>query len=123
MKSIDIEWEGEHYTIPANKTFELGDRIEEVVTLTEISNMQNKPRLRKLAMAYAELLNFAGARVTPQDIFSKMMDGIKGLDEESTTEILESAIGTLLEILMDGAPEGDGSDDGKKPNRSSKAAT
>jgi len=123
MKQINIEWQGEKFTIGEHEAFELGERLEDIVTLAELASMAERPKFRKLARCYAEMLNFAGARVTAEKVHSQMMSEIKGLDENKKTLIVAEAIGTLIEILMDGAPAGEEPDDGKKTNRSSKAAT
>ena len=123
MKKIQIEWQGESFTIGEREAFELGERLEDIVTLAELAEMAQKPKFRKLARCYAEMLNFAGARVTPEKVYTKMMDEIKGLDGNKKTMVVAEAIGTLIEILMDGAPEVSEPDDGKKQNHSSKAAT
>lgn len=128
MKQIKIEWQGASFTISEREAFELGERIEEIVTLSELSDMAQKPKFRKLARCYAEMLNFAGAIVTPAEVHSKMMDEIKNLKGSEKQLVVAEAIGVLIEILMDGAPEGDvsggdDSGDGKKPSRSSNAAT
>lgn len=123
MKQINIEWQGEKFTIGEHEAFELGERLEDIVTLAELASMAEKPKFRKLARCYAEMLNFAGARVTAEKVYSQMMGEIKNLNKEKKTLIVAEAIGTLIEILMDGAPEGEEPDEGKKPNRSSKAAS
>lgn len=123
MKQINIEWQGEKFTIGEHEAFELGERLEDIVTLAELASMAEKPKFRKLARCYAEMLNFAGARVTAEKVHSHMMNEIKGLDESKKTLIVAEAISTLIEILMDGAPTNEEPDDGKKPSHSSKAAT
>lgn len=123
MKQISIEWKGESYTIEENEAFALGERLEDIVTLAELAEMAERPKFRKLARCYAEMLRFAGARVTPEQVHTQMMDEIKGLGENTKAQVVAEAIGVLIEILMDGAPVGEAQDDGKKTSHSSKAAT
>jgi hypothetical protein len=123
MKSITLEWKGEEFTIGEHEAFELGERLEDIVTLAELAEMSARPKFRKLARCYAEMLNFAGARVTPNAVHSQMMNEIKVLDGKQKTLMIAEAVGILLEILMDGAPEGEEPQEEKKGNHSSKAAT
>ena len=115
MNTLKIEWKGETLTINENEAFEVGERIEEIVTLSELAEMGNKPKFHKLARCYAEMINFAGGNTTPREIHSEMMGQMKG--DESELMIAE-AIASLISILMDGAPEGDGEDEGKKTKAS-----
>lgn len=114
MKRIDIEWKGEAYTISESQAFELGERIEEIVTLGELAEMASRPKFRKLAKCYAEIINFAGGRVTAAEIHSEMMDQIKAQNQDASALLAAEAIGTLIEILMDGAPQEEAGDEGKK---------
>jgi hypothetical protein len=124
MKKIEIEWDGEKLVIDENKAFEIGERIEEIVTLSELLQMQTKPKFFKLSRCYAEMINFAGGRATPQEVHTRMMDEIKSTTDEGKTIMIGQAVSTLLEMLMDGAPEEeDPQPTEKKKSRSSKAAT
>lgn len=123
MKHIELEWQGEQFTISENEAFELGERLEDIVTLAELAEMASKPKFRKLARCYAEMLRFAGARVTPEQVHKQMMAEIKKLDGEKKTMMVAEAIGVLIEILMDGAPMDGEPDEEKKGSHSSKAAT
>lgn len=122
MKQINIEWRGELLTIGEHEAFELGERIEEIVTLAELSNMATHPKFRKLARCYAEMINFAGGHTTPGEVHSKMMAELKSGDSDKKEILVAEAVSTLIDILMDGAPEGDGGD-GKKGGHSSKTAS
>jgi hypothetical protein len=123
MKQISIEWKGEEFTISENEAFALGERLEDIVALTELAEMSVRPKFFKLARCYAEMLNFAGARTTPEQVHSAMMAELKTSDEAKKQVMIATAIQTLLEILMDGAPEAEASDDKKKTSRSSKGAS
>lgn len=123
MKQINIEWKGELLTIGEHEAFELGERIEEIVTLTELSQMGQHPKFRKLARCYAEMINFAGGRTSPAEVHAKMMDELKGGKVDQKEILVAEAVSTLIDILMDGAPQGDGDDDAKKEGHSSKTAS
>lgn len=115
---IQIEWKGETYVIPENEVFEVGEQIEDIVTLADLHGMATNPRFRKLARCYAVMLRHAGASVTDQDVHTHMMDGLKGEDDKAILAL--NAVTTLTNILMDGAPEMDEDDEGdKKKTKSS----
>ena len=105
MKQISIQWGGENYTIPEKHVFELGERIEDIVSLSDLSKLAESPNFRRIARCYAEMINFAGGHVTAQEVHSAMMDQLKGASDDDRLTVITSAISTLLEILMDGAPE------------------
>lgn len=125
MKSIQIHWDGEDFAIAERDIFSLGEQIEEIVTLSELSQMGVHPKFRKLARCYAVMVNFAGGNTTPTEVHSAMMDELKGASEGTRDILVAEAVGTLVEIIMDGAPEGDGDDgdSGKKAESSSKTAS
>ena len=119
---IDLEWKGKSYTIPSDEAFDVGEKVEDVVTLVELQAMSAAPKFHKLARAYAVLLNHAGARVTPQEIHAAMLDqvkdyaakGVRPNEVEAKQVIAARAVAMLITILMDGAPASDG-DEGNSP--------
>tara|TARA_R110000851_G_scaffold180991_2_gene328660 strand:- start:266 stop:634 length:369 start_codon:yes stop_codon:yes gene_type:complete len=117
MDAITIEWAGEKLTINENEAFEVGELIEEIVTLGELAEMGEKPRFFKLARCYSVMINFAGGNTTPKAVHSEMMKQVKGGGEQSTL-LIGDAIAGLIAILMDGSvTDGDGEEaqaDGKK---------
>lgn len=123
MKQISIEWEGEEYTIHETEAFALGERLEDIVTLPELALMGQRPKFRKLARCYAEMLNFAGARTSAEKVHAVMMAEIKGASSDQKQMMISTAIATLLEILMDGAPQEDTGDSKKKTSHSSEVAS
>lgn len=114
MKPIAIEWDGEEYVISESEAFEVGEAIEEIISLTEIGEMAKRPRFHKLAKCYSVMINFAGGHATPQDVHKVMMQQLKNGDAKSATILAMNAASALIEILMDGAPEGDGGDEKKE---------
>jgi len=113
--SIQLEWKGEKFVIADNEAFEVGEVIEEIVTLSELAEMSSKPKFRKLAKCFAAMINFAGGKVSPDTIHKEMMSEIKKGGDETKNLIAISAINALIEILMDGAPVGEGDADEGKP--------
>lgn len=124
MAAITLEWDGKSYSISENEAFEVGERIEEIVTLSELAAMGEKPKFFKLARCYAEMLNFAGANVTPRSVHDRMMNEIKQFESSEQAQVIAGIVGSLIAVLMDGAPETQ-QDDAKKKSMSGslKAAT
>ncbi len=123
MKDIDIEWKGESFIIKEDEAFELAERIEEIVSISELAAMSVSPKFTKLSRCYAEMINFAGGKATPREVHQLMMAQIKN-NAAVEAELATVAVTTLVAILMDGAPE----DDEVEPETgeaksSSKAAT
>lgn len=117
MNKITIKWAGETYTVPDKNVFELGERIEDIMSLADLAKLSESPNFRRIARCYAEMINFAGGHVTAQEIHSAMMAQLKGASDDDRMSVIMSAVTTLVEILMDGAPEeitDGGVDDGKK---------
>lgn len=111
MRGIKIPFRGEEYFIPASKAFELGERVEDIVTLTELGSWGARPKFFKLARCFGEMLRFAGCKVSDTDVHADMMGQIKALGAGGETSaksiIAAQAIGALIAILMDGAPDDD----------------
>ena len=124
MNQINVTWDGESYKIKENDVFALGEQIEEIVTLQELSEMGAHPKFRKLARCYAVMVNYAGGHVTPQEVHSMMMSELKSAKPQEKEIMVAEAVSTLVEIIMDGAPisEQDGPSE-KKRTSSSKAAS
>lgn len=112
MKAIKLEWHGKSYTIAANEAFAVGEAVEDIITIGEIGELASRPKFRKISRVYGVMLRHAGARVTDEEVFSDMMGQVKGAGQDGKELLVASAMAALVEILMDGAPEGD--DDGEK---------
>lgn len=104
MKAIKIEWRGKTLVIGESEIFELGEQIEEIVSLAELAAMGTNPKLHKLARCYATIVNFAGGNTTPKEIHTEIMDDIKN-GENGGQQMIADAVGTMVAILMDGMPE------------------
>lgn len=118
MKSnITLQFRGTEYRIPAEKAFEIGERIEDIVTLSELASWGTNPRFHKIARVYGEMLRFAGCKITNAEVHTDMMAQIKEAGANGGELLVAQAIAGFIAVLMDGAPEG-GDDDGKKANAS-----
>jgi len=113
MANITLTWKGKAYTIPEKKAFEVGDEIEDVLTLYELAAMGERPKFHKLAKCFGIMLRFAGCKVSDRDVHSEMMRQIK--DGAGEDMVAANAINALMAVLLDGAPEvsGEGDQPGK----------
>lgn len=113
---IEMTWKGRDYVVPEDRAFELGEQVEDIVTLVDLADLAARPKFRKIARVYGTMLRFAGAKCTDAEVHSAIMAEIKsGSDKQ---ELATKAIAMMVAILMDGAPAGDGSGDGKKGSAS-----
>jgi len=121
MPDIVLEWAGRDYRIPDSRAFDLGERVEDIVTLSELGEMTARPKFHKIARVYGEMLRYAGAKVTDREVHSEMMAQVKqamtmvatgadksDIETKAKHQIAASAIATLVAILMDGAPSSGG---------------
>ena len=63
MNSIRLSFRGQEFSIPANRAFEAGAAVEEIVTLSEIAQWGAAPKFFKLARAFGALLRLAGCKM------------------------------------------------------------
>lgn len=73
FESVEIVWKGKSYTIPPNKVLRAIAKIEDVITLQHLSNQDAVP-MAKVALAFAALLRFAGARVSDDEVYEELFD-------------------------------------------------
>jgi len=105
MRAIEFEFLGKPYSIPAKRAFQIGEQIEEIISLAEIANWQARPRMFKLARAVSALIRFAGGRITDEAVMDAMMQGD---DAEAAQENAMAAISAVVTALTGGG-KGDAS--------------
>lgn len=91
FEPIHMEWNGEKFTIPANRVLGAIARIEEHVTLNELrtdAGGRGTVRMVVLSRAYASVLRYAGAAVADEEVYesifektggARMLEAIQGL--------------------------------------------
>lgn len=112
---MQIEWKGQTATIRPEDGFKLAERLEDIATLGEVAGWAATPKFAKLARCYVAILGHYGIRAKPEEVHSQMLADVKAGKGES---MVIMAITAVIHILMDGAPEGDGSE-GKTAGHSS----
>jgi len=124
MPNITLSFKGTDYKILENSAFEVAEEVEEIVTLAELAKMQTNPKFVKIAKCLGVMLRFAGAKVSDKDVHSEIIREIAGLSEEDAGAakdmLAAQAIGSLMAVLMDGAPIDDEAPAPEKTKASSK---
>lgn len=133
MPDLTVTWGGKSYRVPEDQVFELTEAIERQITLPELLVMvgAGRPNFSALARVLHVMLTQVGARNVPSLIDLRRMlvgEGMGSLQaqaqgKESVTGAAMNAIGALIAILMDGAPDIDADDEKKTQPHSSKTAT
>jgi hypothetical protein len=109
--AIILKFKGQEYTLPDDRAFEAGEAVEDIATLGEVLQWARKPQFHKMARCFAAVLRIAGARATDREVHAEMMAGFKA--GQPGTHF--AALAALMDVLMDGAPEGEGDAEGKAP--------
>lgn len=99
FEDVKLSWAGKGYTIPANRMLEAIARIEDHVTLVEITRhfqQRGSVPLARLALAFHAVLEFAGAdaRIRADDVYAGMFAG----SDEQVAAL--GAVTTLLGMMV-----------------------
>lgn len=117
MRSVEMRWRGQDYTIPAAKAFQIGEEIEDIATLADIASWGSRPKMFKLAKCYATMLRFAGAKVADATVLEAITP-VDGQEQGAAAE----AIKALIDLLLAGAkPAKEGEADPPKKDSASSA--
>lgn len=107
FNDVTLEWDGKTYTVPSNRVMRAIAVVEDYVTLKELSEYAQdtgSAKFAKLMMAYAALLQFAGAKVQDDEIYFKMLKEVRRAttaEEAAVTQvIIVSAINGLLGLML-----------------------
>ena len=115
MNKITLKFKDESFTISESQAFEVGEVVEDVVTLPELAKWGESPKFFKLARAYGAMLRFAGCKVSDQEVHAEMMGQIRNAEDGGEEILAAQAVANLIAILMNGAPEED--DDEAAPEK------
>ena len=113
MPDIVIVYKGQEYTIREDRAFQIGERVEAIATLGEISGWQANPQYHRMARCVGEMLRFAGCKTSDRDVFDELMRTLKSADGGAFFGILVSLITTLThgmlidDVKADDAPSGE----------------
>lgn len=108
MREISIKFKGVTYTISENRAFQIGEQVEEIISLRDIATWQEKPRMFKLARAIGAMLRFAGAKAKDQEVLDELTTGDDASGAQSNAT---EAMSSLISLLTNGAQGGGGGDE------------
>lgn len=119
MAGIVMTFRGREYRIPEERAFEVGEAIEDIVTLSELMSWGRDPKFHKIARCYGLMLRQAGAKVSDREVHTDIMDQIKAFGGEGGADgagsiVAAQAVAALIAVLMDGAPAGGDAAPGKQ---------
>lgn len=104
MADIIIAFNGEEFTIPETRAFEIGERVEEIAALPEVLSWAKTPKFFKMARCIGVMLRAAGGRMTDREVHKQMMQDFTA----GNPSAYFAALASLVAVLMDGAPQGKG---------------
>lgn len=119
FEDVRLSWQGETWTVPAERVFELVRRIETILmdgggVPAFVLLLQKRVPFGTLAQAYTEALRFAGAEVTGSQVYLSIMDDFAS-NQSAAAEKVQNAIVGLMMIISPpmaaeiiGAGEADG---------------
>lgn len=114
MADIIIAFNGEEFTIPESRAFEVGERVEEVASLPEVLSWARVPKFFKMARCIGVMLRAAGGRMTDRQVHKQMMVDFGS----GNPAVYFAALASLVAVLMDGAPPGNGDGEPEKTDAS-----
>lgn len=82
FEDVSFGWGGEEYTVPADQQLMLIAKIEDALSAGTgkqaigVLLQSEGPSYSRLACAYGAALRHAGAEVTDEEVYLKMMDGL-----------------------------------------------
>ena len=91
FEPVTLTWQGEEFTVPADRVMGLICEVEEVVTLGELMGKKTTP-VGKVSRAYAAALRYAGARVRDDEVYAGMFS--------SGGENINQAVNGLLSMMI-----------------------
>lgn len=107
FEEFGITWQGVEYVVPPEKVMGLIEVVEDVITIEEL-HAQSGLKRSKLSKAFAAIINYAGGKVTQEDVYNSLFLSDHGA---SLTNIIQS----LLILMI--PPEHLQTEKPKKPAR------
>lgn len=90
FEDITLTFGGSDYTIPSTSVMRLIAKIEDVISLQELTS---QPKLSKLAEAYTVALNQAGAKAKTEEVYASLF-GDGGMEN------IQNSITTLIQMMI-----------------------
>lgn len=96
---VEFEWDGRTYTVKSHRVMGLICRIEQHITLGELHTygQRGTAPLGSLCSAYAAALNYAGARVTADEVYGQVFASTEDRDR------IMNAVGQVMMMMLPAA--------------------
>lgn len=104
FEDVNLSWQGETYTVPANEQLMLiaviEDKLSDGTGAPAVAALMRDggPGFARLAAAYGAALHHAGASVSPEEVYLSMQESFAG-GEAEVAEKVQAAILGLLSII------------------------
>jgi hypothetical protein len=95
---VVVGWEGKDYKIPPFRVLGAIARVEEHLTLSNLQHMVttgNIP-LARVAAAYASVLQFAGLRITGDEVYGGILAGNGTVNSETALMLVQGLLMMML---------------------------
>ena len=117
FEDITLTFDGADYVVKANDAMKLIAKVEDVITLAQLSNPE-KVKLNQLALAYTVALKHAGADVTHEQVYAALFD----VPEDGGVHPIAAAIQNIQLMLVPPSTYKPVETKKKSPKRKPKAA-
>jgi hypothetical protein len=99
FSDIELVWGGKTYTIKSHRVMGAMARMEEHITLTEMGAFARRGTapLVRMCQAYAAVLQYAGARITPEEVYQTALSEANGQ---------MAVFLTMMQLMMAATPPG-----------------
>jgi len=117
FEDVTLTWKGEAFTVPANKQMLLIAKIEDALSgdtgqqALSVLFRREGPPYSRLAAAFAAALQYAGAKVSDEEVYLSIMADLSEGSRDKVTETVQGAVIALLSIIS--PPVGAGLSDAK----------
>lgn len=103
FEPVTLKWRGASYEVPADRQLMLVAEIEDALRSDHRSAVQllmqpGGPGTARLSMAYAKALRFAGASVSPDDVYLTIQEDLAE-GGSNALEATQTAVLSLLSII------------------------
>jgi hypothetical protein len=90
FEDITLTFKGAEYTVPSNAVMRLIAKVEDVISLQELTG---QPKLSKLAEAYTVVLNHAGAKAKTEEVYASLFG-------DGGVENIQNSIMSLIQMMI-----------------------
>jgi hypothetical protein len=85
FKNIIFVWQDKEYTVKANEVMQLIAKIEDIISLQELTN---SPKLSRISEAYTVALSHAGCEATIEEVYCSLFQSEGANVQTSITSLV-----------------------------------